>query len=373
MQLHIFRSSDYGAPTLTNAVSMLINILTWALVTGQTPRACATTRAGAVATVTLAAHAHVTGDLVTHSGAAQAEYNVAARVTVLTPDTYTYPVAGAPATPATGAPVAGKAGPAWTKPYTGTNLAAFRTQGGNLRYLRIDESAAASPFLRLLGYESMTDINTGTGPFPTAAQSAGGLWFYKSADSSAHDWTIYATDRSVYMFNDYDATANSPNAQAFIFGDFVSYKAGDLYNTILIANAAAAYNSPSLPVLSAAVTAVTVGHYVARALSGSGGSINVGKITDAAKQAGTNMGATGLIYPNPADNGLYLSPCWITEAATPGAIRGVLPGLWSPLHNRPLLHGSAFAGSGDLAGKDFEARYLYTGAEAVIETSPTWW
>jgi hypothetical protein len=34
---------------------------------------------------------------------------------------------------------------------------------------------------RASGYESMSDVNTGTGPFPTAAQVAGGGYWEKSA------------------------------------------------------------------------------------------------------------------------------------------------------------------------------------------------
>lgn len=61
------------------------------------------TRAGTTATATTAAaHALVTGDRVTVSGATQTEYNITATVTVTGTTTFTYEVSGAPATPATG-------------------------------------------------------------------------------------------------------------------------------------------------------------------------------------------------------------------------------------------------------------------------------
>lgn len=72
------------------------------------PNAAATsitgiTRVGAVATVTTAVdHKLLTGDTVTIAGAGQAEYNVTAVVTVTSSTQYTFAVAGAPATPATG-------------------------------------------------------------------------------------------------------------------------------------------------------------------------------------------------------------------------------------------------------------------------------
>jgi SPP1 family predicted phage head-tail adaptor len=62
------------------------------------------TRAGQVATVTTAApHGFVTGDYVTHAGAAQAEYNGDTQITVTSPTVYTFEVGGTPVSPATGA------------------------------------------------------------------------------------------------------------------------------------------------------------------------------------------------------------------------------------------------------------------------------
>jgi head-tail adaptor len=62
------------------------------------------TRSGSTATVTTQEpHDFHTGDQVRHASADQAEYNVKARVTVTSPKSYTFPVSGSPATPATGA------------------------------------------------------------------------------------------------------------------------------------------------------------------------------------------------------------------------------------------------------------------------------
>jgi len=64
------------------------------------------TRVGAVATVTTRTrHSFETGNPVRIAGAAQADYNITANVTVTSPFTFTYNVANAPATPATTATV----------------------------------------------------------------------------------------------------------------------------------------------------------------------------------------------------------------------------------------------------------------------------
>ena len=59
------------------------------------------TRSGSTATATCTAHGRATGDYVVHTGAAQKEYNGSHKITVTGANTYTFPVAGTPATPAT--------------------------------------------------------------------------------------------------------------------------------------------------------------------------------------------------------------------------------------------------------------------------------
>lgn len=60
------------------------------------------TRVAAVATVNLPSHGYSTGDIRTHEGADQAEYNVTATITKIDGDNYSFSVSGTPATPATG-------------------------------------------------------------------------------------------------------------------------------------------------------------------------------------------------------------------------------------------------------------------------------
>lgn len=66
------------------------------------------TSAGGVATATFAKNHHLKdGSTITVSGATQAEYNVTAIVTRVDKVTITYPIAGTPASPATGSPIIG--------------------------------------------------------------------------------------------------------------------------------------------------------------------------------------------------------------------------------------------------------------------------
>jgi hypothetical protein len=70
---------------------------------GSTRSVTSITRSGSVATVTMgAAHNYETGQTVVIAGAAQAAYNGAQVITVTSSTMFTFAVAGAPATPATG-------------------------------------------------------------------------------------------------------------------------------------------------------------------------------------------------------------------------------------------------------------------------------
>lgn len=108
-----------------------------------------------------------------------------------------------------------------------------------------------------------------------------------------------------------------------------------------------------------------------------GASLAIGKHTDAAKATSLTamIGGSGLPYPNPSDGGLYLSPTFVHEN---GALRGTIPGIWAPLHQRPIGHLDSVSGSGDLAGKSFIGLFAsgssLTASEGqiMLETSNTW-
>lgn len=86
---------DTERPLSIDAASILINPASVLSVTSIT-------RSGTTATVTITAHGYSTGQNITIAGATQTAYNGTFIITVLTANTFTYQVSGAPATPATG-------------------------------------------------------------------------------------------------------------------------------------------------------------------------------------------------------------------------------------------------------------------------------
>src|SRR5574337_1240501 len=134
-----------------------------------------------------------------------------------------------------------KSAAGWTQPYTDTNKGAFKQGGGHQYYLRIDDSSAQ--MARVVGYKSMSDVDTGSEPFPTSAQFSGGLYARKSitADSTARPWKCWATDQAfiLLMFNSitaYTSYAGS-GAATLAFGQLIDSKiSGDVNDAFLIAS-----------------------------------------------------------------------------------------------------------------------------------------
>jgi hypothetical protein len=294
----------------------------------------------------------------------------------------------------------------WTKPYTATNKAVFRNSSstGTGFYLDVDDSApATAKEARVRGYETMSAVATGTGPFPTVAQMTSGLFLRKSttADSTARPWYILADETVFYLFvesGDYTAPTRTT---AFAFGDFYSFKASDAYRCMIIGRSSentSTANSENFPLFntlyfSIATSQTLTGHYLARTYTGAGGSVAFGVHSDSfASGAGSDhsgapqgMGAAinassvqatlGLAYPNPADNGLYMAPAYLHHNQ---GLRGYLKGLWVPSHDLPLGHGDTFSGTGAMSAKSFLCMHMLfvpsgsVPAQCFLETSNTW-
>lgn len=288
----------------------------------------------------------------------------------------------------------------WTKPYTATNKAVFRNSSstGTGFYLDVNDAAAATAKeARVVGYETMSAVATGTGPFPTVAQMTNGLFIRKSttADATARPWYILADETVFYLFVDAGDYVSPTRATAFGFGDFYSYKASDAYRCMIVGRYvenSGVDTYETFPVLSTPTSAtpaanVTAGHYVARGVTGAGGSVQFGVHGDtflnghAANATVAAMGranynsAYAMAYPNPADGGLYMAPAYIHHT---NGVRGYYKGLWVPSQDMPLGHGDTFTGTGALSAKSFLCMQMMcqtatsSQAECFLETSNTW-
>lgn len=375
MAIKIYKSSDQGAPLLYGQAGQLLVVLDAVLQNGYGSVGVATlTRSGTTATLTASVpHGFATGDSVTVGGAAQADYNIEAVATVISPTVLTFDVADSPVTPATGTITVKRAPVGYTKAFAGTNKAAYRCNdlSSNRHYLRVLDDGGGSGGVqeaRVFGYETMTDVDTGTNVFPTATMSTYGYLWRKSntADSIPRSWAFVSDGKMIYLVvqpaNSTLTLDNSAQNIGGSFGDIISYKAGDVWATVITGNSM--QNAPSNPtngmmssqtsitaatsftgnslVLTRNYTALPGAQFVG--LYGSGG-------------AAVSLGSAAVIaYPHVIDNGFYMVPVAVTQTS-PACIRGRMPGMYEPMHGRVLNNLDVIDNVQGLAGRKFMCLY----------------
>lgn len=273
----------------------------------------------------------------------------------------------------------------WAKEFTTTNIVVYRAPSGLRFRLRVDDTGTNEA--RVVGYESMSGVNTGTGDFPTAAQQSGGLYIRKSetTDSTARGWVVVATDKAFYFLpqpNNGDwlvPPVTTYLSGQFFFGDFESFKVSDSYSVMIIGASTSntggcrlGTNSPTTGSFSA-----LPGHYVARDYTGGGTSKQAMKRAMYDLTGRTPFGhSSNAAFPDVVTTEMLVSPIAVIDSDGAGPVyRGILPGLWAPLHASPGSHGDTIAGSGTTSGKNFQ---LFNTADtstigrALIEISNTW-
>lgn len=254
----------------------------------------------------------------------------------------------------------------WTKPFSDTNKAVYRQPpGSNELYLRVVDSGTAQSSSRARGYEAMTDIDTGTGPFPTVAQESGdGVTFAKPVSAGGYRWYC-VSDGKIFYLGVSNSTSSSDQVDTNVFGDFHSFVPGDQYNTVLVSpNYSYEVNGGS--------------HYVARPYSQSGSAVACTRNNGYLYAGGSGtVGYGNVLYPDPATGGAALHPAFLDEMVGGyRALRGYLPGWWMPLYktfqaSAPAV-GDTFSGGPTMPGRQFIVKHGKNAARAVFETSDTW-
>lgn len=275
-----------------------------------------------------------------------------------------------------------KAAAGWTRPYTGTNLAAFKQgAGGNNRLLRVFDGGNDSMGFRRIAvraYEAMTAISTGTGPFPTTTMISGNgpNFAYRSGSSasSALPWKVYANSKFFHLLVDSYPEVPGSQMAYMAFGRFVSYLGGDTYDDVLIASpqgdlGAWTGNAGGNPEI-----------WVARSDTGASGA-KVATPICAERGVGEGVGteSTRHTYPDRVRTALVQARVGLL---VDGQVRGHVPGLWDVLPGGASIGGGGTVWSGaagsSLAGRSFELygplqNHIFgTAGYAAVETSDTW-
>jgi hypothetical protein len=372
---HKFKSTDAGSPVISGEVDKLRAFIQAIGVDGYNTKTITITRSGGTATASCTAHGYVDKHVLTVWNADQAEYNGEHCVTWVDANTFTFPVSGSPASPATGTISAKVAPIGLTQPFTGTNKGVFLfPAGSNGAYLRIDDTNAQNSQVR--GFESMSDVDTGSNPCPTIAEYAlgSGPYIYKSttANSTARAWKAWSDKKSlIIVINTDSANLWTP----LLFGDYFDYKAGGVWNSHLFANiGTSVVSGTNMGGQSISPGGSShVGGWMFRDHNGAAGAVQAGKVASyQCVQAlnGNVMGNTASVtYPAEIRGGLILDKVKIASETIADGIRGEIRGLFAPGHIRPLTPGDTFSGAAGTpyAGKTFEVTQWGANGQAFIQ------
>lgn len=328
-----FLRTGVGAPVLNGTAGSLLAVLSACLVDGYDVKAATSlVVASGVATLSFSgSHSATAEAVVTLSGVTGSltALNGEQRVTSIGAGVVRFATNAADGTAA--GTISFKMSPAgWTKPFTGTNVAVFKSPDvlGTGMYLRVDDTGTTS--CRVVGFESMTDVNTRVGPFPTEVQmSGGGYWAKSSLTTSAPVvWALVADTRKFYLhIAPYTATnATYIGGITRSFGDDTAYRpGGDPYACSLSYSASATLGSQSDGMPDGAFA---LQHAMPRAYTALGSCVLHGPLPftggSALSGADTTLGA----FPSTIDGGLRLSKKWLGTASTGVPPRCELPGLY---------------------------------------------
>lgn len=377
-----YRSDMPGAPVLNGVAGSKISQLDACLVTGYGLKAATSlVVAGGIATLAFAGGASAAWPdaVILVAGASNAALNGEQKVLTVSTTTVTFATAEADGTDA--GTVTFKIAPAgWEKVFSKTNVAVFRSLSpeSTKMFLRVDDTSPQ--FVRVVGYETMSDVDTGAGAFPTAVQQPGGGYWAKSdvTSAAAVAWILASDGRFFFDSVAPGSHRGMTHQNCFLrgFGDFIPKNpAGDAYLCGLnyaVTTSAAGMNDGTLDGDSNLRTAL------ARGFTGLGAAVVVRRW---AYTGSSNSGRDGTFgdFPSPVDGSLILSDQYVGETAAP---RGDIPGhkycpqkwVWDSFKMFDLLasHGRKYisGGGGVGDGSGSASSSSNTGASFIDITGP---
>lgn len=253
-------------------------------------------------------------------------------------------------------------GAGWTIEYTGTNKRVYRAPAGNRMRIRVEDAAVgaatAAGRTQVVAYETMTDVDTGTNPFPSPAVANYGFCRRAATAGTTTAWILIACDRSFYWFPDYTTKV------MHFFGDYIPLNGAFTYNTLL---------SGTVGTTAAATGYVegitqTSSKYLARNYSGIY-SADVPYSHTYNGLCGTVLGTGTLEQINQMDNVYYMDAVGIKAGTT---LYGYMPGLYTSCFT-PFTSLTTFSGTGAYAGSEFISIPLTSAGAAIIKTTGTWY
>ena len=323
-----FYSAMAGAPTVSGTVGSLISTLDACLVTGFGIKAVdSATISNGVCRLNFASgvSAAKPESVISVSGAIPAGLNGEQKVTAAASAWVDFKT-DLPDGAVTGS-ISFKMPPlGWEKVFSKTNVAVYRpTDPASTRpYLRVDDTNAA--FARVQMYESMTDVDTGSGVTPTLA---GGWYWHKwnVAAATATYWLVIGDSRGFYFLNNMAGTASAATqgggaAAGRYAGDLNSYRSGDAWCAMLTGMNSTGYNGT----IGCIFSSQSGGFQTMRSSQGIGASVSCDRQVFGSASNPSGADGSGGVFPSRTDNGLRLSTIQITDGVVANGPRGELPG-----------------------------------------------
>lgn len=336
-----FHSEMPGAPQIDFAgTSELIAILDACLINGFDSKSVdSLVVASEVATVTISGgHAYEKHAVIRIAGATPAELNGDWRITAADATTFTFDATGIADGAATGAITSIRATPGfWEKAFSGVDKAAYRSTHPDATglYFRIIDDQVNTGGIRIRGFESMTDVDTGTRPFPTVAQEADADYCWRKTNSVFGDprkWTLVADEAFVWFFADFHS---SQPATMYHFGDVVG-KLSDAFRFVITGHTSATPASPGTSTSQNDFGGSSVfGCYFARNAAGAASDPSPYYRHGRAANSSPGYGSS---FPDSLTGGYLFSPVMSASdgSATSAIMRGLVPGIlqsWTHANN----------------------------------------
>lgn len=353
-----YLSTDTGVPPLQGTVGAGIAWADGLFIDGYNLKSLTSlTQSGGVATAdTATAHGYRLYQVIQIAGASQSGWNTQAMVTEVTSTTrFKFAVDSALAATATGTLTCKVAPLGWSKVFSGTNKAVYRSNdlASNRLYWRFDDTNALYMLFR--GYESMTDVDTGIGVFPTVTQQSN--WCYtksSTSDTTARRWSAYGDSMTLYFLLAHNVAAGAAlPASGFPpilgFGDSIPFKAGDAYSSFCFARASLAGAINTDVGINASGS---IGPYWPRPYTQSGSSIR-GQIYGAGPNTASGSSGSAIAYPNPEDNGLIIFERHLAQDGN-NDFRGIFPAGYHLPQNNPLSDWDYVSNVDGFSGKIFQ-------------------
>lgn len=361
-----FNSTMAGAPTLSGTAGSWIALFDAVGVNGfdlKTPTSLSV--AGGVATLSFTgSHSAQVDSVIAVSGSSIAALNGEQKVTAVGAGFVKFATAAADGV-ASGS-ISFKMAPlGFSKLFAGPNLAAYRSSDMTSTncVLRVDDTSAQ--FARVVGYESMSDINTGVGAFPSASQMAGGGYWAKSVNSNATavSWFLIGDGRIFYFGVSPGYSSSTANLIGSIrcFGDIVPERpGGDAYGCVLNYGVT---SSPTASMSDGEIGSAQITQFqtaMPREYTGLGSAV-LNSVLYLGQTSNNYSGVTGGMgsFPSKASGGLWLLAKAVCGSgdSTP---RGILPGCYHVPQSgvfTSFKQGDVAPGADMLAGRNLVAAY----------------